>query len=184
MNYKEKNLKKIQSCTTGFTLIELLVVIFIISLLTSVSFLYYRSGEKNFLLLRSAFKFAQDIRRTEEMAISIRECCGGIIPPAYGIYLKAGDEYYLLYADTNPAGGNEKYNDGDTQIEKIYFEKGVYIKSVSPSPLSINFKPPDPKVRIGNGVEQNEVSIIIALKDDPTKTKVVKVNKFGLIYVE
>jgi hypothetical protein len=159
-------------------------VIAIIFVLSSISIFSYRSGQKEFALQRATYKLAQDIRRAEEMAMSVRECCGGIISPGYGIYLKQGDEYYLLYADTNPVGGNEKYDGGDNQIERIYFEKGVYIKSVSPSSLSINFRPPDPKVRIGNGTEQNEVSIIIALKEDPAKTKTVKVNKFGSIYVE
>jgi prepilin-type N-terminal cleavage/methylation domain-containing protein len=169
----------------GFTLIELLVVISIITLLTSISFFYYQGGGKNLTLFRAAFKLAQDIRRAQEMAISTRKCCGGINPAGYGIYLKQGDEYYLLYADTNPPTiGNEKYDSGDAEIETIYFEKGIYIKSINPSPLSINFKPPDPKIRIGDGFEQNEVSIIVALKEDPTKVKTVKVNKFGLIYVE
>lgn len=165
----------------GFTLVELLIVIFIITLLSSTSFVYYRRAEKEFALLRSANKLAQDIRRVQEMAMSAKECCGGIVPPGYGIYLKKGDENYLLYADTNPASGNEKYDGGDIQIEKIYFEKGVYIKDLNPSSVSINFSPPDPKVKIDN-VET--LTIIIALKNDPTKTKKVIVNKFGLISVE
>jgi len=168
----------------GFTLIELLTVLAIITILTSLSLPSYRSAQRKYLLENSARKLAQDIRRAEEMAISTRKCCGGIIPPGYGVYLKQGENYYLIYADTNPASGNEKYDGGDYQIERIYFEKGVFIKNLNPSSVSINFKPPDPKIRIGQDTEQDEVSITISLTSDQTKTKTIRVNKAGLIYVE
>jgi len=174
----------------GFTLVELLVVISIISLLSVVVFANYRVGEKQFALQRLAHKLAQDIRRAQAMTMGAVECpsgtnCAGQIPPGYGIYLKQGDTFYKLYADTNPSDGNEQYNAGDVVIEEIYFEKGVYIHSANPASFSINFKPPDPTIKIrGGGQDKIESTITIALQSDTSKTKTIKVNKVGLIEVE
>jgi len=171
----------------GFTIVEFLVVIFIISVLSGLSFTAYRTGEKIFALQMSAQKLAQDIRRVEEMAISAKICgpCGNKVPPGYGIYLQQGSTSYFIYADTNPAKGNEIYDRKDVIVETISFESGVFIKSVNPSSLSINFKPPDPQTRIGNSSQTlNEVSIVLSLLTDTSKTKTIKVNKAGLIYVE
>jgi prepilin-type N-terminal cleavage/methylation domain-containing protein len=171
----------------GFTLIELLTVLAIIFTLTSISFPFYRIAQKQYILESAAQKFVQDIRRAQEMAISARICgpCGNKVPPGYGIYLQQGNTSYFIYADTNPAQGNEIYDGGDVIVETISFESGVFIKNVSPSSLSINFKPPDPKMRIGDSSQSlNEVSIVLSLSIDTSKTKTIKVNKAGLIYVE
>jgi prepilin-type N-terminal cleavage/methylation domain-containing protein len=171
----------------GFTLIELLTVLAIIFILTSISFPFYRTAQKQYILESAAQKLAQDIRRAQEMAISARVCepCGNKVPPGYGIYLQQGNTSYFIYADTNPAHGNEIYDGGDVKIETISFEGKVFIKNVNPSSLSINFKPPDPKIRIGNSSQSlNETSITISLLNDTSKTKTIRVNKAGLIYVE
>lgn len=173
----------INSKSKGFTLTELLVVIFIVISLSSRVLVYYRGGERQFSLQRSVSKLAQDIRKAQQMAMAQKACleCGGGVPTGYGVYLKEGDNFYLLYADNN---GDEKYSGGDTQIEIYYFEKGIYIKSINPSPLSINFRPPDPKVRIGNGTEVNEILITLGHLNDQAKINKVRINKAGLIAVE
>jgi prepilin-type N-terminal cleavage/methylation domain-containing protein len=171
----------------GFTLIELLTVLAIIFVLTSVSFSSYRTAQRQYVLESAAQKFAQDIRRTQEMAISARICqaCGNRVPPGYGIFLEQGSSSYIIYADTNPVQGNEMYDGGDVILETISFEKEVFIQSVNSTSLSINFQPPDPKIRIGNSSQTlSEVSIILSLSTDTSKTKTIKVNKAGLIYVE
>jgi prepilin-type N-terminal cleavage/methylation domain-containing protein len=171
----------------GFTLVELLTVLAIILTLISIFFPLYRTAQKQYILESAAQKLAQDIRRAQEMAISARVCgpCGNKVPPGYGIYLQQGNTSYFIYADTNPAQGNEIYDGGDVKIETISFEGKVFIKNVNPSSLSINFKPPDPKIRIGNSSQSlNEASITISLLNDTSKTKTIRVNKAGLIYVE
>lgn len=169
----------------GFTLIELLVVTGIIILLSGIALVSYRPGQSQLALQRSANKLTQDIRRVQEMAMSAKEYQGKV-PPGYGVYLNQGNNYFLIYADTNPAQGNEIYDGGDGIVETIYFEKNVYIKNLSPASLSINFKPPDPKTKIsGTGIsEANSATITISLETDPSKEKRIIVNKAGLIYVE
>ena len=170
---------------SGLTLTEILVTIAIIIILSGLVITNSGAGKSQLALSRSANKLAQDIRRAQEMAMSAEKCptgtgCAGQIPPGYGIYLIQGGENYLLYADTNPG---EIYDGGDAGIETIYFlEKGVYIKDLGPASTSINFKPPDPKINISGG--GNEVFIVIALKADSTKTRTIRVNKAGLIFVE
>jgi prepilin-type N-terminal cleavage/methylation domain-containing protein len=167
----------------GFTLIEILTVLAIIFILTSISFPFYRLAQKQYILEGAASQLAQDLRKVQEMAISTKICevCGGIVPSGYGIYLQQGTSFYTIYADTN---NNEIY-DGDALIQTISFEGGVFIQSLNPSSLSINFKPPDPKIRIGDSFyDLSEVSIVLSLSSDVSKTKTVRVNKSGLIYVE
>ncbi len=167
----------------SFTLIELIVVTSIIILLSAIVFPNYRGIERQFALQRSAHKLAQDIRRAGEMAMSTKEFQGKV-PAGYGIYLKQGERDYLLYADTNPSQGNEKYDGGDGKIETINLEKGVYIQNISPSSLSINFKPPIPTIKIKTKGEDSTTAVItLSLESDSTKTKIIKVNSAGLINV-
>lgn len=166
----------------AFTLVESLVTIFIIAILSLIVIPNYNSIRQQLALQRSAFKLSQDIRAVQEMAMSAKELGGEIPAGGYGIYLRQGDSDYLLYADTSPANGNEIYSGGDDIIEIINLEKGVKIEDVSPASMSINFKPPDTSVSISGGEE--EAVITISLESDPSRTRIIKVNKAGLIYVE
>ena len=172
----------------GFTLIEMLTVLAIIFTLTSISFPIYRITQQEYILENAAQKLAQDIRRVQEMAISTRICeiCSPKkVPPGYGVYLQENSFSYIIYADTNPEQGNEFYDDADTIIEIVPLDNRIFIKSLVPSPLSINFRPPDPLVRIGNSSQTlNEGSITISLSNDTSKTKMIKINRAGLIYGE
>jgi prepilin-type N-terminal cleavage/methylation domain-containing protein len=176
----EENINK-----KGFTLVEVLTSIFIIAILSAVILVNYRQSNRQYALLRSANKLAQDIRRAQQMAMTTKEYGGSIPPGGYGIYINTGDTSYILYADNNPAdppGGNEIYEPGDFVTETINFESGVSVQSVNPSPLSVNFKPPDPTTKISNGAsEMNEGVITLTLQ---SKTKTIKVNKSGLVWVE
>lgn len=182
----------------GFTLIELLIVIFIISLLSSVSFVYLRGGEKEFALSRSAQKLAQDLRKAQEWAMSAKEMTGPSgekVTPAggYGIYLKTlpNPPYFeiIFFADCND---NKSFNLGKVcgtppnkfseKIEDLRLEPKVIISNLSPSsPLTITFKPPDPTVYIQGG---DLAEITLSLEADPAKIKKIKVNKAGLIAIE
>ncbi len=79
----------------SFTLIELTVVLGIIGLLAAVILANYRGGERQSALLRSTHQLAQDLRRTEETAISSQKTppgwdTEGEVSPrgGYGIYFE------------------------------------------------------------------------------------------------
>ncbi len=181
----------------GFTLVEILVVIFIIILMSGMIFANYRQSGQQFALQRSANKLAQDIRRAQQMAMSAKEYRGEVPVGGYGIYFwpnpnppPPNDRKYILFGNRDI--DNHTYNSGsDYEIEVISVEKGVKIADIkidgnSKAKMHISFIPPDPQVWIvppegggGSGAE-----IILALEQDLTKTKIIKVNKAGLIEIE
>ena len=173
----------VQMNNAGFTLVELLVSIFIILLMSGIIFANYRAGEQKFALQRSANKLAQDIRRAQQMAMSATECptgtvCMGQIPlGGYGIYLTIGTpESYILFADCD---GDYYYDGASEKIgDPIEFEEGIEIDSLSPSPLTIIFTPPDPTVTINTGAS---ASITLSIN---SQSKTIKVNEAGLIEIE
>lgn len=199
-NTFRRKLKEDDENGRGFTLTEILVVIFIISLLGTVTFVNYRQGGEIITLQRAAYKLAQDIRRAQEMAIAAEKCelCGGIIPETgYGVVLSIvwvdsdlNNKKYQIYADV--FGKNEFFNPGkETIVETIELESGIIIKEISSfsnlyERVSINFKPPDPKMKIKHeiGPPKSEKTLItLSLETDSSKTKTIEVNIAGLIEI-
>ncbi len=169
----------------GFTLIELLAVTTIIVILTATLSVNYKNTGQQFAVQRAAHKLAQDIRRAGEMAMSAQECCGGIVPPGYGIWLEQGNSNYILYADTQPPSGNEFYTPADEKIETIELEKGVVIQDINTSnkKVGINFKPPTPTIKIKFQASDEINQAVITLASGGN-VKTVKVNAVGLVEVE
>lgn len=184
-------MRKNNSKNKGFTLIEILVATSIVIIMSAIILPNYNVGGQQLALNRAANKLAQDIRKAEEMAVSVKTCqqCEGSDPAGYGAYFNINNaSFYIIYADTQQDG---IFNIGqDVVVENIEIEKGIIIKNInnnSSGNASINFSPPDPKVKItysGSGTELDYITITIAVGNDQTKTRTVVVNKAGLIYVE
>lgn len=179
----------------GFTLVEIIVVLAIMAVLSTLIFNNYSRSKQQLALQRSAAKLAQDIGRIRQRAISTKQCpeCGGPAPKTgYGIFLDATsgkNENYLLYADTS--GENEFYTAADTVLETIELEKGIIIYKINVSPpnnVSINFKPPEPEIKIKySGVEQNKIDITLCIEGTACglgDTKVIETNTAGLINIQ
>lgn len=199
---KQPNSKK------SFTLAELLIVLIIISILVAVSFPYYQSARRRLALHRAASRLAQDLRRAQEMAMSVEKeerCFNPDGTPksddykyGFGIVFSTQDcmgntpckDEYILYADRN---GNRAYQpsdpDYDISLSNPDFDT-VEVQSYSGggNRLNIVFEPPDPNVIFTRGSEDeifdDEIFITFQVKDDPSKTKTITINKAGLITVE
>ena len=161
----------------SFTLVELLVAVGIIILLTALVLPDYRAGERQFALQRSASKLAQDLRRAEEMAMSAKEppTAPDTFKGAYGINFQTNSSNYILFADLD----NDQIYDSGEEIETLPLEKKVKISNLSPaSPLTISFTPPDPQINI----DPSDSLATITLTNNG-QTKIIKVNKAGLIMI-
>ena len=172
---------------TGFTLVELLVVMAIIMTISLLTFANYRLGEKSFSLEQSAAKLGQDFRKMENMALSAKEFNGNIPRGGYGVYLRTGDSSYILFADCDL---NYQYTESGApceggygeKLEEVSLDSRLEIASLSSgSALNVVFTPPTPLVTISGTA--NEATATVSLKDIPSRSKTVKVNKAGLIEV-
>lgn len=161
----------------AFTLIELLVVTGLIALMVALIFPNYRSGQHDLSLQISASKLAQNLRKTQEMAVSAKEFQGEVPRGGYGIYFHISDPtHYILFADKD--NGNDYDSPGEL-VEIIELEKDTKLKSLSPSgPLTVIFLPPDPTVYF----YPDASTVLITIEGETQKT--VEINKAGLIAVQ
>ncbi len=165
----------------GFSIIEILAVMAIIVTISGIAIVNWRSGEKQYALQRAASKLSQDIRRAEELAMSTKQFQGQVPEGGYGVFFKVSEkDHYILFADLN---NNNHYDPGlDGLVEDIPLEKEIQISQLSPSsPLHITFTPPEPTVTITQ--DASEAQITLSIKTDPTKIKIIKLNKAGLVYI-
>ncbi len=181
-NSKSKN--GLPAGRQGLALIELLVAATIIVLLSSMMLLNVRGGQKQFALTRSANKMAQDIRRAQEMTMSMKEyICPTANLRGYGMNMSKSDPIYYLVAVC----------DGTTSVlETLTFEKGVKFQDLSYyksgqwqtdiASLELYFTPPDPTVGLTAGAER--IRITLSLETDQTKTKKILLNTAGLIEIQ
>ena len=166
----------------GFTIPELLVVIAIMSLLTTITLPNWRSGQQSLALERSAFKLAQDVRRTEEMALRAEAftCDVGSIT-GYGVaFDTSSPERYIIFADCD---SDNAYGLGDSEVEILEFEGNIIISSLLPGPqASVVFVPPTPQIWLKPGSPQE-----IQIQLSPTGgeiNRLVTITSKGIIDIE
>jgi prepilin-type N-terminal cleavage/methylation domain-containing protein len=165
----------------GFTLIEVLIVLAIIFILTSTTFPFYRTAQRQYIIENAAQKLAQDIRRVEEMAMAAKERPGAPVnfQRGYGIRLQTNSPNYILFADLN---NNRNYDPGE-EIEISSLGENIRITNLSPgSPLTVVFLPPDPQAIITPSASL--ATITLSLSGSSTFQRRIVVNAIGLIYVE
>ena len=196
-----RKLGKIKSASTnkGFTLLELTVVIAIIILLSGIVLTNYRVGEREYALLRSAYKLAQDLRQVEKMAMAsetLPSSFGGGFPKGgYGIFFQNNSNSYILFADCD---GDKEYDETGAAlscakatpgnpypegIKELFLEEKIKISNLYPSsPFFITFFPPDPVIEIKSGGLSYNSATITLTYDGEIKT--VKINTVGLIEID
>ncbi len=179
----------------GFTLIELLVVIAIITILPLVVVSDFPGIRLKFALSRAVHTFAQDVRNTQDLALSSFDFVDrfGVAQDisGYGIFVdltSLGNAQYVIYADHYP--GNGSYDQLDYIVKTVDFgtqEQGIIISqigNVQGQQASINFVPPNPDISITELSGSNtSVDIVFSLESDPEVFKMVSINKSGLVEV-
>lgn len=185
-------------------MIELLVVIGVITLISTIVFTGWRTGEHVLALERSAHQLAQDIARVRELSTRAEymECSAGGSIKGYGIEISVNQDPkvpdYVLFVncseqDTLDTSGFTR----DAQKDLVIYDGEKYLPeriSVSDGdpglPLTITFYPPDPRVKISFGPPSYEnhgtVTLALVAEDSgmsPIKTMDISVYKSGLIEV-
>ncbi len=186
----------------GFTIIELIIVIGLITILPTVVISNFSQIKMQFALSRTVYKFAQDLRVAQDLALSSKpytDSFGQSQPVAgYGIYLDArmanqlGNKKYITYADKEEAGfSDSQYTLSDYIVSEFDIslqEPGIIIKETNnPSGnfASINFSPPNPSTTITSLPQnQNALEVIFAVESDLNNTRKVIINTTGLVEVE
>jgi len=189
----------------GFTLLELTVVIAIIILLSGIVLTNYRIGEREYALLRSAHKLAQDLRTVEKMAMAsetLPSSSGEWFPQGgYGIYFNQQENpnSYILFADCNKNYIKDTVytcleNSAPEEIKELSLEEKIKISNlelfsktfgtIPVSSFSVTFFPPDPQIKIMSdptSPEYDSATITLTYSDGEIKT--VKINTVGLIEI-
>ncbi len=180
----------------GFTLVELLVVISIVVIFPTIVVSNFPAVKLQFALSRQAHNFAQDVRSTQDRALSALDFNDqfGVSQSiyGYGVFIDTsslGNTKYIIYADKDP--GNRYYDELDLVVAIVDFstsEPGIIIKEVQNAigqSISINFAPPKPSTTISVLDEgQQGINVVFAMESDPEKTKIVFINTSGLIEIK
>ncbi|MDD5696680.1 MAG: prepilin-type N-terminal cleavage/methylation domain-containing protein [Candidatus Pacebacteria bacterium] len=170
----------------GLTLVEMFIVIAIAAVLTTIVFGNYGKGKESLALERAGQKLLQDVRRTQELAMSGAAAAG---VNACGIYFDktSGHETeYIIYDNVN---ANYYYESAtDSAREAVDIESGIKIcdvkdNGVSGDTISVSFMPPEPVTRIDSNYSGHEATIILCIASDVAKTRTVKINNLGRIDV-
>lgn len=185
----------------GYTLIEMLAVITIISFLMGITLFNYSSHKNEETLILEAQKIAQLIRRSQNLALSPQ--LGGSSTNGFGIYTTTVvDDRLILFSDndpiTTPVGDNKYSNTTTEKIEELLLSPLVKISvlqapagdgiTLDKTALNILYVPPDPTLTIFDNTSEiagvTDALIAVSLVNDPTKRRIIKVNKAGLVEVQ
>lgn len=170
----------------GFTVLEMAAVFFFMALILLSVMVNYRKDKDSLALWRSTNSFAQSVRKVQSMAgkenlnCKVDEVYQDGYNHSYGVYIDNLDNGgYLIFADCD---GNNLYGEGDQIVEDIVIETEVKISDFTPkedNKLHIVFVPPQPKVFIN--ASSTEAEITLYIEENPSETRVIKVNKIGRI---
>lgn len=187
---------KISNYSKAFTMIEVLVVVSVISVLIAVAISNFPSARLQFALSRATYKFEQDVRRAQNLALSSVEYKdeNGVVQniSGYGVFVDIGalgNKKYILYADKSP--GNQQYDGADYLIQTIDFsqnEPGIIIKQIDNvigDSASVNLNTANLVTNVYQlDLPQNTAKFIFAIETQPEKVKSVWVNTSGLVEVK
>jgi len=149
----------------GFTLAELLITIFIISFISTMLVVNWRTNEKQYAVQRAAQSIIQSARRVQDMALSGKKSSDSQHPASYGIHFDSQNtNSYILYGDMN---GNDPYQPSDILIETVFLDSDIEIYALSShTNLDVAFTIPDGFAMINyhGGNSDSDASVDIRIK--------------------
>ncbi|MCU0653342.1 MAG: prepilin-type N-terminal cleavage/methylation domain-containing protein [Candidatus Pacebacteria bacterium] len=164
----------------GYSMIELMTVMVIIAIMTAFAVSNYHEGNRQVTLDVQANQLAQDLRKMQEWALSAHQVNGASLA-GYGIYIVQGGSSYILYADSI-ASNNARYDAGtDVVLQTVDLNNNLEISQSSPTPVSVNYIPPDPVTKINDGLDTAMFEFRVK---NTSMTRKVYVNRAGLIYAK
>lgn len=175
----------------GFGLTELLVTIAMIMILSGVVFMDFNGAAKTLAIQRSAYKMAQDVRKTQGLMGTTDLKCKKFgagdefsvnYKYGYGISFSKGTASYFIFSDCD---GNKNFDANDEVLETINFENHLAVSDIridasSTSSAVVVFTPPDPSIDITPNPTSGYVDIIIKV-DTTSQTKDITINKGGMV---
>lgn len=159
----------------GFTMIELLVAVGVIAIISSIVFASVGSKQKN--LSRATQKFAQDIRRAQNLSLAPSDTpiC------VYGVRAESTTSYFLYKRiscpDPRTTPANNEYDGNPANIIETVLLDDVSFTGA----FDMSFEAPEPITYL-NGAT-GTVPMLITLQS-PTAAKNVSVNRFGRVEIQ
>jgi Tfp pilus assembly protein FimT len=158
----------------GFTMIDLVVGLFIIALITGLSYANFHSSSQRSRTLLAAQAVLSDFKLAENYTLGLQAYKGQ--PPIGGWGLRfdiATPTQYMIFADAD----DNKALSINEAFRTIVFPKNISISAISTtSPVDIVFAPPDPKIYIkASSTASSTISI-----SDGGNTKKIYINFLGL----
>jgi type II secretory pathway pseudopilin PulG len=180
---------------SAYTLIEMIVSISVITMITALFIVNYRSAEKRTDIIMAAQALVADLHLAQNNALGLVKYNQIVPAGGWGVNFKAGENTYMLFADLEAPGGSGylDYNEGEGEIaygaRLTKLPPGITIEELriggttSEGEVNVSFLPPDPQTNIYDGVATS-TSLEIELKEARNNSiKTIRVNFLGLIEV-
>ena len=187
-----KYLNLLKKNCSGFTLVELLVSITIIAIIASLSIANYKKGGTATDLKMVTQDIVSEVRKVQGYALGSKEFNGLSPAGGWGISFSEGSSELVIFADD----GDRQYSNSEIFLKRKFsisekvIVSDIILNSNNRSHFYLVYEPPDPDVFMGvNDVPGSPLqhiteivgTIVLSHKDNPTETKEIIVNKFGLI---
>jgi len=155
-------------------MIELVVGLFIIALISGLSFANFHSTSKKSRIVLVAQNVLSDFKLAENNTLGLQSFKGQAPPGGWGLRFDiATPTQYIIFADRD----ENKAHSVIEEFKTVIFPKNITITAISTSsPVDIVFAPPDPKTYIKSS---STASTTISISDGDT-TKKIYINFLGL----
>ncbi|MFA6194808.1 MAG: type II secretion system protein [Patescibacteria group bacterium] len=181
----------------AFTLIEMVVSISMITIVTALFIVNYRSANKRTDLIMTAQNLVADIHLAQNNTLGLVKYNDTVPAGGWGISFDVDNDHYILFADLDSPedagymsmdeatearpeyGGRTTQLAPDIRISKLTLDGGTEVNAAS-----VTFLPPDPRTNIFDTNTATSSALEIELTEGRNNSiKTVRVNFLGLVEV-